>query len=224
MVAQRLVELPLGNLRIITNKMGFLDRFFQPKTMSVTNTPEINEEEIRQQVREQERQQAAEWLARSGMREPRPEEVSTMDMNDQPELFPENNRVLATMFAETKGEPDEGVRAAFDTIRNRSSQRSRPWTSTIEQPSQYSGYGNRDYQNAMAQLEGTGELDPQSMEELMRMKAIMEAGGAPMDNRNMYLNPEMTIEQTGGLPSWAERLPLIDRIGKHNFYHDPNVM
>ena len=76
--------------------MGFLDRFFQPKTMSVTNTPEVNEEEIRQRVRERERQQAAEWLERSGMREPRPEEVSTMDMNE-PEPQIQEQRQMASM-------------------------------------------------------------------------------------------------------------------------------
>jgi len=137
-------------------------------------------------------------------------------------LWPDNNAVLATLFAETKNEPDAGVQAAFDTIRNRSSLHSRPWVSTVAAPGQYSGYGNPDYTNAMNYMAGTGKLSDDAQVELNRMRTIMDDYERPVsDNTNLYLNPVRTMDMYGKLPGWTNKLNKIKTVGKHDFYYDP---
>lgn len=186
--------------------MGFLDRFFQPKTMSITNTPEVNEEEIREQTRQQERQQAAEWLARSGMREPQPDEVSEMDMNEPEREMQEqrqmaseieeyNYPVAATMFAEGRGEEEDSLTAMFNTVQNRSNIKGQPWASTIQEPSQYTGHSDPNYASAMQQLRGEGGLSEEDAEKLELIKRIMNQSPADTTNNSThYYNPTLQAE------------------------------
>ena len=132
----------------------------------------------------------------------------------RPPLFPENNPVAATIFAEAMGEPREGMQAVFDVIRNRANKQSRPWMDIVKQQSQFNGYGNDNFQRAM-----NNGLNAQQMELFNTIRKIMEEDGPDTTGGAMnFLNPVQQIKNTGGLPTWANPEKLTRQIGNHNFY------
>lgn len=149
----------------------------------------------------------------------------------KPQIFPDNNEVLATLYSEAQGQPPEGIQAVFNTIQNRSSIKSRPWVDTVRVPGQYSGYGNSDYNNAMRQSSGEQVLSGDSLKNYEMMRKMMETqynGQDVSGGATHYLNKKRTMNMYGKLPSWLTDYAAVNqpapiflkKIGDHSFYNN----
>ena len=153
-----------------------------------------------------------------------------------PKLFPDNNEVLATLYSEAQGQPPEGIRGVFNTIQNRSAIKNQPWSSTVAEKKQYTGYGDANYKLALDQAMGKGSLQGNSLGQYDMMKKMMEdqyqgqdiTGGAthynnPVRQSNLHkLRPGLYPEVASFLTEWKnvnQPEPIFTKkIGDHNFY------
>lgn len=139
----------------------------------------------------------------------------------RPSIFPDNNRVLATLYAETANQPEEGMQSAFDVVRNRANKRKTSWDQEISRPHQFEAFGNPMYQKALRQAQGESVFNGQDLDSYNRLRGIMERNGpSTIGDSTLYLNPNMQMAMGRQMPSWANPSKRRAVVGDHEFYSE----
>jgi N-acetylmuramoyl-L-alanine amidase len=131
-------------------------------------------------------------------------------------LFSEESIVLATLWAECRSEPLEGMLAVAEVIRRRTKDHYNSdgtLTGTCCKPYQFSCWNQDDKQR----LRMLNLSDQDSM--VMRMRDVWE-NSEFTDYSNgavLYYSPD-AMRPPGSVPEWTKDCRLVATIGRHLFY------
>jgi N-acetylmuramoyl-L-alanine amidase len=118
--------------------------------------------------------------------------------------------IAATLYAEARGESDEGKRAVVHVINNRARE-NRPY---------FGGSDHRSvclHPNQFECWNGRNNIEINEPEAFRRCQQIvreeLRRGYDPTGGANHYNNPNKE-----GYPSWTQNCTTMNRIGNHQFY------
>jgi spore germination cell wall hydrolase CwlJ-like protein len=128
-------------------------------------------------------------------------------------LFPAEAWAVATIWAEARGEPQEGRQAVAEVIRDRTAQRyasDGTVAGTVLAPYQFSGWNSRDPNRVLAA--GLDDDDPLVV--LCQIAWLDALKGSDLAHGALlYFNPAAVAE-----PDWVADSREVARIGRHVFY------
>lgn len=129
----------------------------------------------------------------------------------------ERDLIIKTMVGEALGEGLPGMIAVGESIRNRSRARKKSPTEIVFQPLQYEFWNDTKLAESKLQKMLTPEVYQ------MAAHAYEEAfhnGSDTIMGATNYLNPELTIQRAGKLPSWASEDRKVTVVGNHHFFQE----
>lgn len=135
----------------------------------------------------------------------------------------EEELLTACLWAEARGEPEEGQQAVCNVILNRVKKKMGPTISAvILQPSQFSWTNPQDVNFSKVFTAKTKDPAGWNRAHTITLMALRRTLADNTQNADHYLNVEATRKQRGGsLPKWAEEGirdgKVTVRIGNHTF-------